>query len=146
LNAEVLQRLELAQQSWDEALARHWAAPPAPGYAQRLRALARAAEEQASAFRAADREGLPWRPILGAARAISPPPELSPHFNRPGPRELWSRFDSQLLQLGEALESPSPIRIAHAFQELSETLEQLAAANLQAEQGHGRSRMLRPLD
>jgi hypothetical protein len=69
---DALARLDSAQKSWTIALESHWSAPPAPGYAERLLQLANAAEEQASAFRFADREGLP------GDRCPMPPPA----FNR----------------------------------------------------------------
>jgi hypothetical protein len=130
---DALRQLSLAQQSWDAALEAHLAAPPAPGYGDRLLALAHAAEEQSSAFRAADREGLAWRPLPGAAASLEPPPELRPDFNRTGPAELWARFDQTVHELGLALEDVSSIRIAQAFERLSECLRDLSYANRELE-------------
>ena len=82
--------LDFAQQSWTAALQAHWSAPPAPGFAERLMRLANAAEEQSSAFRFADREGLAWTPLANASNGLQPPPELRPDFNRPGPPSCGS--------------------------------------------------------
>ena len=104
---DAIARLDSAQMSWTAALEAHWSAPPAPGYDERLLQLANAAEEQASAFRFADREGLAWRPLPNAAASLQPPPELRPDFNRTGPPELWGRFDESVRELGLALEGVS---------------------------------------
>jgi hypothetical protein len=124
-----LARLDSAQKSWTDALEAHWSAPPAPGYDERLLQLANAAEEQASAFRFADREGLAWRPLPNASTSLQPPPELRPDFNRTGPPELWARFDQEVHELGLALEGVSSVRIAQVFDRLSESLRELSSAN-----------------
>lgn len=126
---DAIARLDSAQMSWTAALDAHWSAPPAPGYDERLFQLANAAEEQASAFRFADREGLAWRPLPNAAASLQPPPELRPDFNRTGPPELWSRFDQTVRELGLALEDVSSVRIAQIFDRLSDCLHELSATN-----------------
>ena len=126
---DALARLDSAQRSWTVALDAHWSAPPAPGYDERLLQLANAAEEQSSAFRFADREGLAWRPLPNASSSLQPPPELRPDFNRTGPPELWSRFDEAVRELGLALEGVSSVRIAQVFDKLSESLRELSSAN-----------------
>jgi hypothetical protein len=137
---DALEQLSLAQQSWDAALEAHLAAPPAPGYGDRLLALAHAAEEQSSAFRLADREGLAWRPLPNAADSLEPPPELRADFNRTGPPELWARFDATVRELGLALEGVSSVRIAQAFEKISDCLRELAYANQELETGLRRKR------
>jgi hypothetical protein len=126
---DALARLDSAQRSWTVALDAHWSALPAPGYEERLLQLANAAEEQASAFRLADREGLAWRPLPNASGSLQPPPELRPDFNRTGPPELWTRFDDAARELGLALEGVSSVRIAQVFDSLSESLRELSYAN-----------------
>ena len=120
--------LDFAQQSWTAALQAHWSAPSAPGFAERLMRLANAAEEQSSAFRFADREGLAWTPLANASNGLQPP-ELRPDFNRPGPAELWQRFDQTVHDFGLALESVSSIRVAQTLDRLSECLRELSNAN-----------------
>jgi hypothetical protein len=95
--------------------------------------LANAAEEQSSAFRFADREGLAWRPLPNASTSLQPPPELRPDFNRTGPPDLWSRFDETVRELGLALEGVSSVRIAQVFERLSECLRELSYANRPAD-------------
>lgn len=126
-------RLRLAQESWDAALQAHLSAPPAPGYADRLLQLSYAAEEQSSAFRFADREGLAWRPLPNASASLEPPPELRADFNRTGPPQLWARFDETIRELGLALEGDSSVRIAQVFDRLSDCLRDLADANRAAD-------------
>ena len=70
---DAIARLDSAQMSWTDALDAHWSAPPAPGYDERLLQLANAAEEQSSAFRFADREGLAWRPLPNASAQPAAP-------------------------------------------------------------------------
>jgi hypothetical protein len=122
-------RLDFAQQSWTAALEAHWSADPAPGFAERLMRLADAADEQSGAFRFADREGLTWRPVANASAGLQPPPELRPDFNRPGPPELWQRFDQTVHEFGLALESVSCVRVAQTLDRLSECLRELSYAN-----------------
>ena len=126
---DAIARLDSAQMSWTVALDAHWSAPPSPGYDERLLQLANAAEEQASAFRFADREGLAWRPLPNASASLQPPPELRPDFNRTGPPELWACLDESVCELGLALEGVSSVRIAQVFDKLSESLHELSSAN-----------------
>ena len=85
-----------------------------------------AAAEQAAAFELAAEGGLGWR-----ARTIdgefSLAPELTPGMNRPGPPELWERFDAATAALAKALSGSSPATLAAAFTELSEVSGLLAA-------------------
>ena len=122
----VVERAEEAAERWRAALRAHQFAAPDEGFGERLAQLANAAEEQESAFRAADREGLSARPVPGARDAIQAPPELRPDSGRRGPVELWERFDRGVAALGEALEGTSSIRVAHAYGELSKVLRLLA--------------------
>jgi hypothetical protein len=140
---DALARLRSAQTSWDQALTAHLSAPPAPGYAERLLQLAHAAEEQASAFRFADREGLAWRPLPNASASLQPPPELRPDFNRTGPPELWARFDEIVAGLGVALEGVSSVRIAQVFDKLSDCLTELAHVNRELDRERARERQRR---
>ena len=121
-----VERAEEAAQRWRAALRAHQFAAPDDAFGERLAQLANAAEEQESAFRAADREGLSARPVPGARAAIQPPPELRPDSGRRGPVELWERFDRGVAALGDALEGTSSIRVSHAYGELSKVLRLLA--------------------
>ena len=52
--------------------------------------------------------------------------ELRRGGNRPGPPELWERFDAAVETLGSALEGVALSAIARAFAELSEIARELA--------------------
>jgi len=120
-----LSQLNAAGRSWKQALDGHWQAPPAPGFERRLRKLAQAAAEQQVACDDAHAAGLGWRPLPGASTA-EPPYELRADANRPGPPELWQRFDASVRSLGVALEGYSLPVIARAFGDLSETAHAIA--------------------
>ncbi len=124
--ASIVETMMAAGHSWESALDAHALAPPDAGFATRLRTLSNAAAEQAAAFELAAEGGLGWR-----ARTIdgefSLAPELTPGMTRPGPPELWERFDSATAGLAGALSGSSPVALAAAFTELSEVSGLLAA-------------------
>ena len=61
-----LEQVQLADQRWGDALEASLEAPPDYGFAQRVRAIANAAEQEAAALRHADMLGLAHRPHPGA--------------------------------------------------------------------------------
>ncbi len=85
-----------------------------------------AATEQAAAFELTPRGGLGWRArtieeqILAGAGTHT-------HMNRPGPPELWERFDAATAALAKALSGSSPATLAAAFTGLAEVCGLLAA-------------------
>jgi hypothetical protein len=122
-----LEQVQLADQRWGDALEASGEAPPDYGFAQRVRAIANAAEQEAAALRHADMLGLAHRPHPGA-RNMQLSHELRPGArSRPGPLEQWERFDATVAELGEALEGVALSAIARAFGELSDVARQLAA-------------------
>jgi hypothetical protein len=80
-----------------------------------------------------------WRPRPGAS-AMELSYELRPGArSRPGPPELWERFDQAVRTLGDAYEGISLAEIARAFgalartaHEIADELEQAAAAAARA--------------
>lgn len=121
-----LDQVQLADERWSDALEASVEAPPDYGFAQRLRAIANAAEQEAAALRHADMLGLAHRPHPGA-RNMQLSHELRPGArSRPGPLELWDRFDTAVADLGEALEGVALSAISRAFGELSEVARDLA--------------------
>ncbi len=121
-----LEQVQLADQRWGDALEASVEAPPDYGFAHRVRAIANAAEQEATALRHADMLGLAHRPHAGA-RSMQLSHELRPGArSRPGPLELWDRFDATVAELGEALEGVALSAIARAFGELSDVARELA--------------------
>lgn len=121
-----VEQVRLADARWGEALEASVEAPPDLGFAQRVRAIAKAAEQEAAALRHADQMGLAFRPHPGA-RNMQLSHELRPGArSRRGPPELWERFDAAVAELGEALEGVALSAVARAFAELSEVAFELA--------------------
>lgn len=125
--ARIMRAVRQAGNSWAEAMRAHKLAPPDPGFASRLRALSDAAADEQVAWEHAHSAGLLWRPIPGAESA-EPPYELRPGTGRRGPTELWSRFDTAVAQLNQAITSSDAAAVADAFGELSEAAGELADA------------------
>lgn len=114
-----VEQVRLADARWGEALEASVEAPPDLGFAQRVRAIAKAAEQEAAALRHADQMGLAFRPHPGA-RNMQLSHELRPGGrSRRGPQELWDRFDAAVAELGEALEGVALSAVARAFGDLS---------------------------
>jgi hypothetical protein len=121
-----LEQVQLADERWGDALEASVEAPPDDLFAERVRAIAIAAEQEAAALRHADQLGLAHRPHPGA-RNMQLSHELRPGARaRRGPPELWERFDQAVAELGEALEGVALSAIARAFGELSDTARELA--------------------
>ena len=121
-----VEQVRLADARWGEALEASVEAPPDLGFAQRVRAIAKAAEQEAAALRHADQMGLAFRPHPGA-RNMQLSHELRPGArSRRGPAELWERFDAAVAELGDALEGVALSAVARAFAELSEVAFELA--------------------
>ena len=73
-----IEQVQLADRRWSDALEASVEAPPDLGFAQRVRSIANAAEQEAAALRHADQLGLAHRPHPGARNM-----QLS-HELRPG--------------------------------------------------------------
>lgn len=125
--AQIMRAVRQAGNSWAEAMRAHKLAPPDPGFASRLRALADAATSEQVAWEHAHAAGLLWRPIPGAEGA-EPPYELRPGTGRRGPADLWSRFDAAVAALNRAITGSDAAAVADAFGELAEAAGAVAAA------------------
>jgi hypothetical protein len=122
-----VEQVQLADERWAEALDASAEAPPDLGFAQRVRAIANAAEQESAALRYADRLGLGKRPYA-SGRNLWLSYELRPGApSRRGPQELWEQFDQAVADLGEAFEGVALSAVARAFGELSEVARELAA-------------------
>jgi hypothetical protein len=118
-------QVRLADQHWNAALEASEFAPPDPGFGARVRGVADASEQEAAALRLADSTGVGWNPVPDARR-MRLSYELRPGGNRPGPRELWERFDAAVERLGVAMEGVALSAVAREFGELSEVAREIA--------------------
>lgn len=134
-----IDRLRLAEADWTDALDAHLYAEPNPGFAQRLREMADAAEKQQAAFQYAAGERLAWDPLPHEPEGRPAPHELSPDSGRVGPPELWERFDRAFLAWDRSLEGTSITDIARWFGELAAAARDLADA-IDLERGVKRSK------
>jgi hypothetical protein len=122
-----IQRLRVAQSAWGQAMTAHKMAPPDLGFADRLRALASAAEKEREACDEAQQAGLLWRPLPGAQSA-QPPYELRPGTGRRGPAELWERFDETVRELNHAITGTNVSLVGRRFGQLASAAAELADA------------------
>ena len=125
--AHIMRAVRQAGNSWAEAMRAHKLAPPDAGFAERLRALSRAASNEQVAWEHAHAAGLLWRPIPGAEGA-EPPYELRPGTGRRGPDPLWSKFDAAVASLNRAITQSDAATVADAFGEFAEAAGALADA------------------
>ena len=95
-------------------------------YAERLREPRRGRHES-RALLLSDLANVKWNPRPGA-RNIRLAYEVEEESGRPGPRDLWAKFDRAVKQLGVALEGESIRAIADAFSQLSAHTRQIADA------------------
>jgi len=127
-----------ASRRWREALLASVEAPPDAGFPARVREIATAANQQSAAFELVAAARLGWKTRPGA-QAMELSYELRPGArSRPGPRELWERFDQAVRALGDAYEGISLAEIAHAFGALAKIAHQIA--DQLEETGFGRER------
>ncbi len=122
----VLGEFREALDGWRRALDAHRMAPPDHGFAARLGGLARAAEEEARACRAADAAGFGWPPHRAADPR--PPYELQPGTGRRGPEGLWRQFDEAVRQLNTAATGQAMLDVARAYEDLASAAGVLAEA------------------
>jgi hypothetical protein len=125
--AQVMRAVRQAGNGWAEAMRAHKLAPPAAGFAGRLKALADAAASEQVAWEHAHAAGLLWRPVPGAENA-EPPYELRPGTGRRGPEDLWARFDAAVRTLNRAITGSNAADVADAFGEIAEAASALADA------------------
>jgi hypothetical protein len=120
------EQLELAEGRWEEAIREHAQPPPDAGFSRRLRALADAAAQEATAYGYAVEQGFGWRP----GPPWLPPRELrpSPWRETLAPVEVWQCFDDAVERLSMARTGISVAAIARAFGGLASAAWELADA------------------
>jgi hypothetical protein len=122
-----LAQVQIADRRWNAALDASEFAPPDEQFGRRLRDIADACEQEAAALRMADAVGMGWDPAPGSSN-MRLSYELRPGGNRPGPVELWERFDEAVRRLGVAMEGVAVTAVAREFAELSDITRELADA------------------
>ena len=120
------EQYQRAASRWREALLASVEAPPDPGFPGRLREIATAANQQSAAFDLLAGARLGWKSRPGA-QAMQLSYELRPGAtSRPGPPELWERFDAAVRALGDAYEGISLAEIARAFGAVAKIAHRIA--------------------
>lgn len=124
-----LKRMQIADQRWRAAIEESAFAPPDDGFAERLRSISAAATAEAAVLAdAATSSQLRWSPSPGGNATKRLSYELRPGGNRPGPGELWDRFDQVVAELVRAQAGTDFAAIAAGFRTLGDLLAKLAAA------------------
>jgi hypothetical protein len=124
-----LKRMEIADQRWRAAIEASAFAPPDDGFANRLREISAAAYGEATVLHeAATAPQLRWNPIPDGSAAKRLSYELRPGGNRPGPGELWDRYDAVIAELVRAQAGEDFAAIAEGFRMVGELTGQLADA------------------
>lgn len=121
--------MQIADQRWRAAIAESAFAPPDDGFADRLRSISAAAHAEAEVlYEAAGAAQLRWNPIPDANAAKRLSYELRPGGNRPGPGELWDRFDEVIAALVRAQAGTDFAAIAAGFRAVGELTAEIADA------------------
>ena len=122
---EAVQGVRGADALWAAALDASADPPPDPGFGARVRALADAADRQAAALERAAAAKLGWKPVEEAG-AMTLSHELRAGANRPGPAELWARFDAAVQGLGDAMRQTDVQVVSRGFGRLGEVMREIA--------------------
>jgi excisionase family DNA binding protein len=123
---QILEELQLADEAWEDAQEASENAPPDPGFPHRVRALAEGCERQAKSLGEAARvEGFAWTPLPGHRDMILSH-ELRPGSNRPGPADLWEKFDRAVQRLGIAMEGNLMYVVAFQYRDLAAVMHKIA--------------------
>ena len=114
--------LQIANNSFADAVEASAFVPPAPGYVGRLRRIADSCEHMASTMlNAAKLAGVRWSPRTDFGHEAFPY-EVRAGGNRPGDSEVWRDVDAALDRLVLAVTGTEVSAVAHSFRELGEAL------------------------
>jgi len=118
--------LGVAETEWREALRASAMAPPDPGFVVRTSEIADAAARKAAALENLGDEapGRWWQRQSGLPGGVLSY-ELRPGANRPGPAELWARFDQAVGELARAMGEHSVPAERHALESVSLALHEI---------------------
>jgi excisionase family DNA binding protein len=101
-------------------------APPDPGFARRVRAVAQASLQQAEALNEASLiPGFRWTPVSDPQPVIRSH-ELRPGGNRPGPPHKWRSYDMAVERLSIAAQGNVISLVADEFREIGTVLGEIA--------------------
>jgi len=133
---DIVARLGVAETEWRQALRASAQAPPDPGFVVRIRDIADAAARKAVALDNLGDEapGAWWQRQTGLPGGVLSY-ELRPGANRPGPAELWARFDQAVDELGRAMGEHSVPAEQGSLEAVSLALHDVVDALLE-EEGH----------
>jgi hypothetical protein len=121
----ILRRLEIVDQRWRAAINESAYAPPDPGFADRIRSIAAAAEATAIVLHEAARTPrLRWK--MKRNTTIGLTYELRPGGNRPGPADTWKQFDHAVAHIQDTQADTNITAQADAFRNLAITAMRLA--------------------
>jgi hypothetical protein len=126
--------LGVAESAWRDALRASAQAPPDPGFIVRIKDIAEAAARKAAALDdLGEQEPGPWWQRQAALPGDVLSYELRPGSHRPGPAELWVRFDRAVDELGHAMAEHSVPAERQALEEVSLVLHDIVDALLEQE-------------
>lgn len=118
--------LAVAHSQWSGALHASGMAPPDAWFGDRLQDIAESAARKADALtHFDDDEEMRWSNEPGSG-SLTLSYELRPEADRPGPTELWARFDEIVGELGDALQEARAGAIRGTLEELSVVLHDIA--------------------
>ena len=123
---EAIKAMQEAEVVFEAAVESSDNAPPDPGFAQRIRAVAQASVQRAEALRQADLiPGFRWTPISDPDPVIRSH-ELRPGGNRPGSPNKWRSYDMAVERLSIAVQGNVISLVADEFREIGWVLKQIA--------------------
>jgi excisionase family DNA binding protein len=139
---DAIKKMQEAETVFDAAVESSNNAPPDPGFAQRIRAVAEASLQRGEALSDASLiPGFTWTPISDPNPVIGSH-ELRPGGNRPGPPISWQSYDMAVERLSIAVQGNVIALVAHEFREIGWALQEIADAleqNPPASSGDGSS-------
>jgi excisionase family DNA binding protein len=123
---EAIKQMQQAEAVFETAVESSDNAPPDPGFAGRLRAVAAASLQRGDALTAAGLiPGFRWTPVSDPGPVIRSH-ELRAGGNRPGPRHMWESYDMAVERLSIAVQGNVISLVADEFREIGWVLGEIA--------------------
>ena len=125
---DAIKAMQEAEAVFESAVEASDNAPPDPGFAQRIRAVAEASLKRADALAQADLiPGFRWTPVPDPHPVIGSH-ELRPGGNRPGPAHMWQSYDMAVERLAIHVQGNVLSFVADEFREIGWVLNEIADA------------------